>query len=553
MMKKHDSIFKSKIIKSILLSTMIIGIIFTLIYIFYTSTALLTSDSVITDVLVHQQIINKEFLLTHWYYGNEFWILSLSIPTLLLSPIIKNVLLLRQVSVLVTAIMFFYLLYKYGKKFLNKKETIILITIFLTGISYSVLDYFYAFNAYLTVVINSLITIYLCFKGVEEKKNKKIYYISALIMTFLINLGSLRYFPSVTLPFILTELFLLIRANKNSNVRKIAKENKIEICKTLGILIISLVGICTFKILTTVYHYEQRAGSSDVGEISSDVLIRDLGATVDCVNNFFGYDNENHPLIFLTGEQYFADNHKKAPLVSFFTFTNVIKIIMCIIVMIITPIILYKNYKKNDKKINFLLVYNSFSWLIMIFLYVFTFRFFYNCSELKYFLLNIIINFVLTLYCLYNYIAKSKKKEIIIDIIIILYIISNLYSTYLVIKTNDKKVMSEKYELVELLKKNNLTYGYGGFWNGLLTNFLSDYDITVIGVQFPLGIKKYKWYSDERWYKNPQKGKTFLILDEKSKMYFKNYKKELMKPRKILKCKGYEVYVYNENPFTNIP
>ena len=542
----------NKIFNGILLATMIVGIIFTLTYIFYTSTALLTSDSVITDVLSHQQIINKQFLLTHWYYGNEFWIFSLSLFTLILSPIIKNVLLLRQVSVLITAIIFFFLLYKYGKKFLNKKETIILIAIFLTGISYSVLDYFYAFNAYLTVVINSLVTLYFCFKSFEEENNKKIYYIFALLTTILINLGSLRYFPSVTLPFLLTEIILLIIPNKNKKIKTIVKENKAKVCKMLGILLISLAGLCIFGILKISYHYEQRAGSSKMGEISGEIIINDAEAIISCINNFFGYDNKNYPATFLIGKQYFADNHFNYPLLSFFTLTSIIKIIMCIVFLVITPITLFKNYKKNDNKINFLLIYNSLSLLIMIYLYIFTDRFFYNYSELKYFLLNIIISFILGIYCIYKYIAKTKKREIIVDFFIIFYIVSNLYSTYLVIKTNNKKVIEEKYELVNLLKENNLKYGYGGFWNGLLTNFLSEYEITVAAFQFPNEISQYKWYSDERWYKNVPKGRTFLILDKNSKKHYNTYKSKYKKPNQILKYKGFEVYVYNKNPFINI-
>ncbi len=114
-----------KIIKILFAIAMILGAFFTLVYIFYTSTALLTSDSVITDVLAHQQVVNHQILLSSWYYGNEFWLFSLSIPTLIISFFIKNNLLLRQVSVLITAVFFFILLYQTGKKFIGKKEALL--------------------------------------------------------------------------------------------------------------------------------------------------------------------------------------------------------------------------------------------------------------------------------------------------------------------------------------------------------------------------------------------------------------------------------------------
>ena len=54
------------------------------------SSNLLTSESLITDVIAHQQIVNKQIILNNWYYGNELWLYSFSIPSVLLSFILKN-------------------------------------------------------------------------------------------------------------------------------------------------------------------------------------------------------------------------------------------------------------------------------------------------------------------------------------------------------------------------------------------------------------------------------------------------------------------------------
>lgn len=549
MRKKFKNMsLSNKIINVSFLLLILIGLILTLIYIFYTSTIILTSDSVITDVIAHQQRINKELILSTWYYGNEFWFFSLSIPTLILSFIIKNNILLRQVSVLITAIFFFFLLYKYGKKFIGKRETLILFIIFLTGISYSVLDYFYAYNAYLTVSINSMIVLYFYYKCFEEK-NKKLYFILSIISTFLINFFSLRYFPSVTLSFILTELVIIIINNKNSSLKKLIKKEKKRLFRLVAIFLTGILSLSGFCILINIFHYEQRAGTSMMTNLTGESFVNAISAVVKCINNFFGYDNSNHIAIFMTGKQYFVDNHRNYPLFSFFTFTIIIKIIMAIITMIISPIMLFKNYNKNKRAINYLLIFNTISWLCMIYLYVFTNCFEYNSFELKYFIFNIIISIILAIYSLYKYV---NLKRYIIDTFIILYAISNLYTTALTIRDNNKKAMKEKYELVNLLKKNNLTYGYGTFWNGLLTHYLSDYKITVASVNFNEFLISYRWYSDKTWYDVEHKGKTFLIIDQKEKLVFDVYKKGYKKPDKILKCKGFIIYVYNKNPFLGI-
>ncbi len=538
-MKKSRTI--DKILKLMFIVLACIGLFFTLYYIFYSSTALLNSDSVITDFIAHQQRINKEFFLSNWYYGNEFWIFSLSIPTLLLSFFINNNLLLRQICVFITAIIFFVILYMYGKKFIDKKNSIILITIFLSGISYSVLDYFYAFNAYLTVIINSLITIYI-FKKAFETNDKK-YFILSIILNLLINLSSLRYFPSVTLPLIITELLFIIIKTKSIKIIK-HKDTK----KILAIVISAIIGLCIFYLLINIYHYEQRAGTQIIKDLNFNVLYNDIKALIEQINNFFGYDNKNNPITFLAGYQYFVPNTRYYEPFSILNITNIVKIIMAILIMIVSPIILIINCKKNSKNINFLLAYNIVSWMIMILCYIVTTRFFYNYSELKYFLLNIIINIILFIYCFNKYLAKKYISKIIFSIFIGLYIISNLYTTYLTIKDNNKEFIEKKYELSNLLQENNLNFGYGSYWNSLITSYLSDYKITVASIGYYSSIKPYKWYSDESWYsKEKHKGRIFLIFDEIFIQNVKYYTDMYGNPDEILTCDGFYVYVYNKN------
>lgn len=540
------------IIKVALILICIIGMVFTLIYIFYTSTAILTADSVITDVLAHHQLMDKQLFLTNWYYGNEFWIFSLSIPTFLLSFFIKNNLLLRQVSVLITAVIFFYLLWQYGKKFLSKKSTFILIAIFLTGISYSILDYFYAFNAYLTVCINSLFLLLLYYNMVEKKEDSRVYFFLSVLFTFLFNTTSLRYFPSVTFPFIITEAIIIILNNEKSKFKTLIKINAKKIIKVNIILISAVLGLLTFKLLTNVYHYEQRAGSIISKKTTVKKTERKIKAVVNCVDNFFGYDNKNNTITFMTGNQYFVKNKKNYPKISFFTFTNVVKVVMCIICMIISPIVLLKNYRKNDSKLNFLLLFNIASFITMIALYMYSNSFFYNRSELKYYIFNMIIFLMTSLYFLYNYVSKNKILSYIVDLFIIVYMISNLYTTYLTINDNGKKAQKEKYELVNLLKENDLDYGYGGIWNSLISYYLSDYKITVAPVIiYSDNIRPYKWYSDVRWYKDSKKhrGKVFLILDKRGVIYRTDIIESYGLPDDVLNCKGYSVLVYNKNPF----
>ena len=60
-----------------------------------------------------------------------------------------------------------------------------------------------------------------------------------------------------------------------------------------------------------------------------------------------------------------------------------------------------------------------------------------------------------------------------------------------------------------------------------------------------------QWYSDKRWYEDTEKhrGKVFLILDERDLVYRSNIINYYGLPNNVLSCKGYEVLIYDKNPF----
>jgi len=536
----------------ILFAILTMGISLTLIYIFYTSTAFLHSDSVITDCIAHQQRIHNQFILSNWYYGNEFWLFSLSIPTYLLSYIIKDNLLLRQVSVLITAIVFFVILYKYAKKFLPKEEKLFLLAIFATGISYSVLDYFYNFNAYLTVVINSMLLLYTYFKAFEEKNSKKVYYIFALILTFIFNVGSLRYLPSVTAPFIATEIILAIIDNYKKDILKISINKRIV--KMLVIVLVSFVALGIYFILINKYHFVTRAAEGEYIQLTTDEIIKNIGSFFECIYNFFGYDNKPHNYTFMVHEGYFLNWSKNYSVYSLWGIFNLIKILASILFMVVAPIVLFKNYKKNSRNINFLLVFNTISWAIMLYLYLFSDSFFHNYSECKYFLFNIVINIILALNCCYKYLSVNKNSKLLLDAFLVIYLISNLYQTATVIIEHNKSAIDNRYELTRTLEENDLTFGYGDFWASLMTDFLSDYKIEVVPLNLTSNMELDKWYVDEKILeRNYHTGKTFLVLNSfEYSEYSDIYIDECGEPDKVLTAGSYYIYVYNKNPFREI-
>lgn len=523
---KKCNIFNMKIIFN---SIILCGIILSLIYIFCVSSALLSSESVITDVIAHQQFIRKEILLSNWYYGSEIWLFSFSIPSTILSLIIKNNLLSRQLGILFTAIIFFIMLFKLGKLFIGKRENFVLIALFTTGISYSVLDYFYAYSSCLNIIINSMLLLYLYYKCFEENNNKKIYYILSLILTFIFGITNFQYFPLVIIPFIFIQLILHF---KNLNWKKIS-----------GIVVIGIISFITFNLLcnkANINSSKKFGLADDMQEIS---LSKRAESLLDITFSFFGYDNRDNALESIAGKQYFIRNKFTYSLLSKNGAFDFIKVIASLVFVIIAPIMLFKNYKKNDKKINFLLGFNTLSWIFMIIYYIFFNGFIYSNAGLRYFLFNFILNIIFGLYFLYSYVSKQKMFSLMCNIFIVLYMISNINTISMIIG-NRNNLFDRKMELVSTLKKNKLTFGYGSYYNSLLVNYLSNYDITVSNIDYSNYINPYKIYSDEKAYH--KKGKVFFIIDKKDIINYNNYVS--LKPDERLLCDDFTILIYNSNP-----
>ncbi len=515
----------------ILFMLMLLGLFLTLIYIFYTSTALLASDSVLANVVTHQQVLNRTLLLNHWYYGNDFFLFSINIPIYFLSFFVKNVRLLKQIGSLFIAILFFILLYQVGKRFLGKREGLLSIIIFLTGVSYSVLDYFYAWDTCLPIVVQAILLLYLYYRGIDSEERKKFYYILSLIFTFLFTIGNLLYLPLVIFPFLLTKCFIY--------------RTSLPWKKLGGIFLVSVVAFFSFHILCINNSYNP----SKVAEKNEEESIRlgtKLESIIDMNLSFFGYDNRDHVLSKSAGSQYFLQNHQEYSIVSIHGIVDFIQLAANIFFMIVVPTLLYKNYKKNSKSVNFLLLFNSIVWIIMILYYILSSHFHYNSVDLKYFLFLFVINIMLGTYIFTSYFSKYKLYSFLCGCFLISYLVSNLYTTGLVIKNHNQQEINRKMELVELLKKNHLTFGYGSYYNSLLTSYLSNYQITVANVQYQSGIVPYSLYSDERWYN--KKGKVFFIFDERNIEHLKTCEKKYGVANKILTCDGYTVLVYYENP-----
>lgn len=521
-MKKEEKINY----KFIFIFLFMISILFTLIYIFFTSDLFITTNSIINEVIMHDRLLNKTIILNNYFLDNNIYTLSIKNIMIPLGIFMKNKLLLTNVFTFLISILFFTIIFNFCKKHLGKKESLVLLLIFLSGISFNFLASFYVFYDWLVYVVNSMIVLYISYKYMLIEKNK-LFYIVLLLIIFFISIGNLKYVISILVPFLLSSI-ILIKGKNNMKKKKI-------------------VGFIILIIITTITYFITYASFNKYKNISLKTGVKKNNITskteslLDINFGFFGFSNTSNTIIY-QDENYSAVNqNKESSLYSIDGVFTIIKLSAWIFFIILTPILLYCNYKNNKKIVNQLLVFNSISWIIMI-VYYYLFSNIYSNLGLNYFLFNFIINMILGIYLLFNYLMKIKLISIFCNLFLFMYILSNIFATSIIISENNKKNIGVNDNLIELLIKNNLKYGYSSYSNSFIISYLSNYKIQTIPVKFNKNIET---YSNE---KEDYGGRIFIATDINDINTFNKYIKKYGKPDKSLNSDYFFIFIYNKNP-----
>ncbi len=200
-----------------------------------------------------------------------------------------------------------------------------------------------------------------------------------------------------------------------------------------------------------------------------------------------------------------------------------------VVFLIAYMILLIKNFKSISEKniILFIGVMSIFTSLFYIMI---------GAPESGRYLKFILIG-LLSIFCLIDFSKSKYAKWILLSIIIInlMYIID----TPIIHSPNE-----EQYQLIDFLKKSNLYFGYGDYWDSNIITYLSHEDVKIRAVSLENGLVPYYWSSAKRWYENPPK-KFFVIIRDKNEKALKYYYNNYTKPIQLIDYKNYKIFEYN--------
>jgi hypothetical protein len=145
----------------------------------------------------------------------------------------------------------------------------------------------------------------------------------------------------------------------------------------------------------------------------------------------------------------------------------------------------------------------------------------------------------------------NKNKIFALAIILLLVIFS--LSNFNVVKGLDYHPNKGEYSIINYLKDNNLTFGYGDYWDSNIITYLSSGDVTIrpviIGED---GLRQFRLISSDKWYE--EKPDLYFLLIKNMRQGPLDASKVLVKthiPDSIYQHNGYTIYVFNNTTGTN--
>ncbi len=129
----------------------------------------------------------------------------------------------------------------------------------------------------------------------------------------------------------------------------------------------------------------------------------------------------------------------------------------------------------------------------------------------------------------------------LVSIALIFGLIANI--SYLPIL--DYQPNKEQYGLIDYLEKNNLTTGYGDYWNANIITYLSDENVTIRAIRpNDNQILPWFWLSCSEWYVD--KPSEFFFIEKPGDRYLLSDHLKSLAVKKLAYF-DYDIYVYNDS------
>ncbi len=143
--------------------------------------------------------------------------------------------------------------------------------------------------------------------------------------------------------------------------------------------------------------------------------------------------------------------------------------------------------------------------------------------------------------------AMDNKNTIFVAVLLIILLVSAYTNTAQILSLKGHQPNANELKLIDFLKANGQSYGYGDYWDSNVITYLSHEDVRIRPAFFDKnGLHPILWLSDKNWYNNDQS--PFFIIVQNGNAEQKAQMAELASaqpPEKTLSYGHYMIYVYH--------
>jgi len=522
---------------------LVLNIAFVIWYIFIGYEAFFHSDSAVKVLLANEIYLTHDFFPDDWNYGNHDLLIlfghALIVPLISFMPagftshaisgLIVFSLLLHSTWLITSLICS------------NKAQRILILSMVSAGLSGFMAENLFGQVSYGALIIIALYQVYLTVRYTSPaNQDKKIFGFGIIILSlFVFWSNPSRAMIYFAIPFIASSTWLLLKEGDYKNSKH---------PQAMSLFI-------TGMLIGTILHFLSLSGTNNVMGagtprwLSYELILRNISYTPKGILAIFGgAPTENVKIFSLTG------------------FYEAIRLAIAAALMALLPYAALRSLKEKAPALQFMSVFTVSSFLTILFFQLTT-----TIPDMSDPVQSARYLIPSMFFALIIYFAATPKWEAaplynLVALAILMILSFTAYPNLKLSGTNSEKLwdtastqqaINHRSEVIALLQRYNLKYGYATYWNAGIYSVLSNENTLIRQIQILDGIPTpMRWLSSNRWYRpDTWQGKTFLMLThEESKLIdLKKISSFGLNINEILDIEGYRIFVFSENIAKKIP
>lgn len=427
------------------------------------------SDDAIAVLLAREQLESGKLIPPMWDYAYEYWILSLNLFVLPFLKITGQMLLSRELAVIVQLLCLEGVFYWFMSKMVEKKWAVMGCVLLIAPLSFLQMEHFYFQATYATSVMWSFVILVLTYLFYESESRKKIILSGVILCILIIALGcgGTRTLGTVILP-LLGGIVLVALMEAEFSLWPVLKNRQLVV-KTCIICAAALAGIVAGNALLKL---GQTQGTQGMYISESTDFFHNLSALITSYFQVYGcFDAET--------------------LMSGSGILGFLKLVYAVAAGIVVPVVLLVRFPKLTKWQRIYVVYSMLAAGVIAYMMVF-------CGLTNsYYLLPAYANNI-GLICVFAEHFKEKLHRVLMWLTICFALPVAVLSCFFWAKYHYETVDRWAYfqtvdsGLLAFLEEEGLEYGYSDFFNAQAYTVALNGRVEIVSVN-----EEYMWSEEE--------------------------------------------------------